>query len=251
MKITVIGATGMIGAKLVSRLRDSGHEVRSASPSSGVNSFTGEGLDGALSDADTLIDVTNAASFGSSDNAFEFFRRSGHNLVGKALQHGINHYLALSVVGTDRLVESDYFRAKMVQENLIRASGIQHTIVRSTQFFESLYGIIATAETGGEIRLSPARIRPVAADDAVAFIADVVEGTPTNGTVEIQGPQQFTLDELARVLLTAHEDPRPVVADLKAKYFEVELALTTLLPVDATRVGQRLFEDWLYRQMAR
>ena len=251
MNITIIGATGLIGGKLVSRLRESGHEVQAASPSTGVNSFTGEGLDSAIQGADVLVDVTNTSSFGSGDNAFEFFRRSGRNLLSKAQQHGVRHYIALSVVGTDRLVESDYFRAKMVQENLVRASGIPYTIVRSTQFFEFSYGIVAMAETGGEVRLSPVRIRPVAADDTVAFIADIASGVPNNDTVEIGGPQQFTLDELGRILLTAHEDIRPIVSDRGAKYFDVELAMETLLPVKATRIGGRLFGDWLYKQMER
>lgn len=250
MKITVIGATGLIGTKLVTALGLTRHSVYGASSSTGVNALTGEGLDGALDQADVLIDVTNTASFGDA-GAFEFFRRSSKTLIDAASRAGVGHYLALSVVGTDRLVESDYFRAKMVQENLIRACGIPYTIVRSTQFFEFSYGIVAMATNGDEVRLPPVEIRPIAADDTVQALAEISLGPPFNKTLEVAGPQTLTLDELARTVLTAHEDNRVVTSDPKATYFGVELARNTLLPVEAAYKGSKVFGDWLYKAMER
>lgn len=249
MKIAVIGATGLIGSKLVIALRAREQEVVAASPSSGVNTLTREGLEQALEGTDVLIDVTNTSTFGDS-SAFDFFRRSGHNLRSVAVASGVRHHIALSVVGTDRLVESDYFRAKMVQENLVRSSGTPFTIVRSTQFFEFCNGIVNMAADGNVLKLSNAWMRPVAADDTVKVLTEVALGKSANDTVEVAGTELFRLDDLARTLLTANEDPRPVITDNAARYFDVELAQRTLLPDPGAMSGKTRFEDWLYQMMS-
>lgn len=249
MRVAVIGATGMIGSRLVAALSYNGQNVVAASPSSGINSFTGEGLERALAGAEVLIDVTNTSAFGDH-NAFGFFRQSGTNLISAAIANGVSHYIALSVVGTDRLVESDYFRAKMVQENLIRASGLPFTIVRSTQFFEFCSGIVNMAAEGNSFRLSSAMVRPIAAGDTVSALTEVALGTPLNRTVEVAGPEDFRLDDLARILLAASEDTRGVLTDRTARYFDVGLAERTLLPGHEAIVGKIRFEDWLYQTMS-
>jgi uncharacterized protein YbjT (DUF2867 family) len=218
------------------------------STSTGVDAYTGEGLTAALADADVVIDVTNSGSFGDS-NALGFFKQAGKNLLAAAKDGGVGHYLALSVVATDRLVENDYFRAKMVQENLIRASGLPYTIVRSAQFFEFFNGIIDLAADGNGFRLSPSLVRPIAADEASTLISRIMIDAPRNDMVEIAGPESVQLDQLAREILTASEDPRSIAIDPEAPFFGVELAKTTLLPGAGALVGTVTFHDWLSRSM--
>ena len=248
MKFTVVGASGMMGSKIVRELERAGQSVSGASTSTGVDAYTGEGLRAALADADVLIDVTNSGSFGDS-NALGFFKQAGKNLLTAAKEAGVKHYLALSVVATDRLVENDYFRAKMVQENLIRASGLPYTIIRSAQFFEFFSGIINSAAEGGGFRLSPALVRPIAADEASTLISRIMVGAPRNDIVEIAGPESIQLDQLAREILTATEDTRSIAIDLEAPFFGVELAKTTLLPGTDALSGTVAFHDWLSRSM--
>lgn len=248
MKITVVGASGMMGSKIVRELERSGQDVNGVSTGSGVDAYTGEGLQAALDGADIVIDVTNSGSFGDS-NALGFFKQAGKNLLTAAKQAGVGHYLALSVVATDRLVENDYFRAKMVQENLIRASGLPHTIIRSAQFFEFFNGIISAAAEGNGLRLPPALVRPIAADEASTLISRIMVGSPRNDIVEIVGPEPVQLDQLAREILTATEDTRAIAIDPEAPFFGVELAKTTLLPGANALSGSVTFHDWLSRSM--
>ena len=222
MKIVVIGGSGLIGTKLVNNLRQQGHEVVAASPSSGVNTLTGEGLAEALAGAQVVVDVANSPSF--EDKAvLEFFETSGRNLLAAEAAAGVGHHVALSVVGTDRLLESGYFRAKMAQENLIKASTIPYTIVRATQFFEFVGGIAQSGTDGQTVRLSPALMQPIASDDVAAALADVAVGAPVNGTIELAGPEPIRLDELVRRFLSATQDPREVITDVHARYFGAEL----------------------------
>jgi uncharacterized protein YbjT (DUF2867 family) len=244
MKIVVIGGSGLIGTKLVNRLRQHGHEVVAASPASGVNTITGEGLDEALAGAQVVVDVANSPSF--EDKAvLEFFETSGRNLLAAEAGAGVGHHVALSVVGTDRLLESGYFRAKMAQENLIKASKIPYTILRSTQFFEFLSGIVQSSTVGQTVHLSPALVQPIASDDVAAALADVTVGAPVNGTVEVAGPEPLRLDELARRFLSANQDTRQVTTDVHARYFGVELNDQSLTPGDNPRIAPTRFEDWL------
>jgi len=246
MKIVVIGGTGLIGTKLVNKLRQSGHEVVAASPSSGVNTITGEGLAEALVGAQIVVDLANSPSF--EDKAvLEFFETSGRNLLAAEAASGVGHHVALSVVGSDRLPDSGYLRAKMAQENLIKASKIPYTIVRSTQFFEFLGGIAQSGTVGQTVRLSPALVQPIASDDVVAAMADVTVAAPVNGTVEIAGPERVSLAELVQRFLSANQDPRKVVADVHARYFGAELNDQSLTPGDNPRIGSTNFEAWLSR----
>lgn len=246
MKIVVIGGSGLIGTKLVSRLREKGHEVVAASPNSGVNTITGEGLADALAGAQVVVDVANSPSF--EDRAvLEFFQTSGRNLLAAEAAAGVKHHVALSVVGSDRLPDSGYLRAKMAQESLIKASKIPYTIVRSTQFFEFVNGIAQAATVGQTVRLSPARLQPIASDDVAAAVAEATLGAPVNGVIEIAGPERIPLDELARRYLRAAKDPRQVVADAHARYFGTELNDQSLTPGDNPRLGSIRFEDWLSR----
>jgi uncharacterized protein YbjT (DUF2867 family) len=248
MKIVVIGGSGLIGTKLVNRLRQDGHKVVAASPSSGVNTITGEGLADALAGAQVVVDVANSPSF--EDKAvMEFFETSGRNLLAAEAAAGVGHHVALSVVGTDRLLESGYFRAKMAQEKLIKASKIPYTILRSTQFFEFLNGIAESATDRQTVRLSPAFVQPVVSDDVAAALADITLGTPVNGTVELAGPERLSLDELVRRFLCAKQDARQVVADVHARYFGAELNDQSLTPGDKPRIGPTRFEDWLSRSI--
>lgn len=249
MKVTVVGASGMMGSRIVRELERAGQAVTEASTRTGVNAYTGEGLREALSGADVVIDVTNSGAFGESD-ALDFFRRAGKNLLSAAKENGVGHYIALSVVGTDRLVENDYFRAKMVQENLIKASGLPYTIIRSTQFFEFFNGILNAAVDDSGFRLPPAMTRLIAADEASTLISRIIVGPARNRTVEIGGPESVQLDQLARELLTATEDPRSIAIDPAALFFGVKLDRTTLLPEDDALAGSVTFHDWLYRSMA-
>jgi len=244
MKIVVIGGTGLIGTKLVNKLRQRGHEVVAASPASGVNTITGEGLAEVLAGTQVVVDVANSPSF-EDKAALEFFETSGHNLLAAELTAGVAHHVALSVVGTDRLLESGYFRAKMVQEKLIKASGIPYTIVHSTQFFEFLGGIAQSGTDGQTVHLSPALVQPIASDDVAAALADVALGAPVNGIVEVAGPERARLSELVQRLLNAKHDARKVVADAQARYFGAELNDRSLIPGDNPRIAPTGFEEWL------
>lgn len=249
MKITVMGASGRIGTRLVESLRQEGIEVIAASTSLGVDSVTGEGLRPAIAGADVVIDVTNAASFGDN-SALAFFKASTRNLLAASADAGVRHYIALSVVGTPRLVESDYFRAKMVQENLIRAARRPYTILHSTQFFEFISGVIDMGADGDGFRLPSASVSPIAADNVAEMLVELAMGTPRNDTVEIAGREQFGLDQIARMHLAANEDIRQVITDDSARYYGVELNDDTLLPLKRARVGSLRFVDWLSRSMA-
>jgi uncharacterized protein YbjT (DUF2867 family) len=246
MKIVVIGGSGLIGTKLVNELRSLGHEVVAASPSSGVNTITGEGLAEALAGAQVVVDVANSPSW--EDKAvLEFFETSGRNLLAAEAAAGVGHHIALSVVGTERLLASGYFRAKMAQETLIKASSIPYTIVRATQFFEFVGGIAQSTTDGQTVRLSPALVQPIVSDDVAAALAEVTLGAPLNGTVELAGPERLPLDKLVGQFLIATQDPREVVTDVHARYYGIELNDQSLTPGDNPRIGPTRFEDWLSR----
>lgn len=247
MNIVVIGGTGLIGSKLVTLLQARGHEALAASPNSGVNTLTGEGLDAALEGCDVVVDVANSPSF-ADDTVLEFFTTSGRNLLAAARRAGVKHHVALSVVGTQRLADSGYFRAKIAQEELIRASGLPYTIVHSTQFFEFLGGIAASAGQDDTIALSPAYIQPIASDDVAAAMADVVLGAPANGIVEIAGPDRVRLSDLVRDYLAVKGDTRTVRADVHARYFGAELQEDTLVPHGQARLGAIRIGSWLQAQ---
>ena len=248
MKIVVIGGSCLIGSKLVKKLRQMGHKVVAASPSSGVNSITGEGLAEALAGAQAVVDVTNSPSW--EDKAvLEFFETSTRNLLAAEVAAGVRHHVALSVVGTERLLQSGFFRAKMAQEDLIKASKFPYTIVRSTQFFEFVNGIAQSATDGQTVRLSPALVQPIVSDDVADALAEVTLGAPVNGTIEIAGPERLRLDELIRRFLSAKQDARQVVADVHARYFGLELNDQSLTPGDNPRIGPTRFEDWLSRSI--
>jgi len=244
MKIVVIGGSGLIGSKLVPKLREQGHEAIAASPKSGVNSITGEGLAEALKGASVVVDVTNAPSWEDAA-VMTFFETSTHNLLSYGAAAGVKHHVALSVVGTERLLASGFFRAKMAQENLIKASSIPYTIIRATQFFEFVKGIADFSTEGNKVRLPTALIQPMAADDVASAVGRIATGAPVNGTVEVGGPEKFRLGELVRQSLAAHKDPREVVADPHARYYGVELNERTLVPGDDARLSQTRFADWL------
>jgi uncharacterized protein YbjT (DUF2867 family) len=246
MKIVVIGGTGLIGSKTVERLRKKGHEVIAASPNSGVDTITGEGLAAALAGAQVVIDLANSPSF--EDKAvLEFFETSGRNLLAAEAVAGVGHHVALSVVGTERLQGSGYFRGKLAQEKLIRSSGIPYTIVHSTQFFEFLPSIVQAGTVGFTIRLSPAYVQPISADDVADAMADVALAAPANGMIEIAGPERVRLSELAGRFLEGTTNPRRVIADPQAVYFGVRLDDRSLIPGDNPRIGAMRFEDWLSR----
>ena len=248
MKIVVIGGTGLIGTKVVKKLRHLGHEVVAASPSSGVNTITGEGLSEALAGAQVVVDVANSPSW--EDKAvLQFFETSGRNLLAAEAAAGVGHHIALSVVGTERLLASGYFRAKMAQETLIKASPVPYTIVRATQFFEFVGGIAQSATDGQTVRLSPALMQPIVSDDVAAALVQVVVDAPLNGTVELAGPEPIRLDELVRQFLSAHRDARKVTTDVHALYFGIELNDQSLTPGDNPRLGPTRFEDWLRRSI--
>ena len=248
MKILVIGGSGLIGKKLVNNLRQQGHEVVAASPSSGVNTLTGEGLAQALVGAQVVVDVANSPTF-EGKAALEFFETSGRNLLAAETAAGVGHHVALSVVGTDRLQEMGYFRAKLAQENLIKASGIPYTIVRATQFFEFMGGIAQSGTVGQTVHASPALVQPIAADDVADALADVTLGAPVNGMIEIAGPERVGLDEFVGRFLRASKDPREIVADPQARYFELVLNDQSLTPGLNPRIGSTFFEDWLSRSI--
>jgi len=244
MKIVVIGGSGLIGSRVVTNLRQHGHEVIAASPSSGVNSITGEGLAQAFAGAQVVVDVTNAPSW--EDKAvLEFFETSSRNLLAAEAAARVGHHVALSVVGTDRLLASGYFRAKMAQEKLIKAGPGPYTIVRATQFFEFVGGIAQPATEGQTVRLPPAMMQPIAADDVAAFVADAALSKPLNGMFDIAGPEPIRQDELVRRFLKATGDAKTVITDPKALYYGLELNDRSLTPGDNPRLGPTRFEDWL------
>lgn len=247
MKIVVIGGTGLIGTKVVNRLRQNGHEVIAASPNTGVNTITREGLAEAVADTQVVVDVANSPSF-EAQAALEFFETAGRNMLAAEAAAGVIHHLALSVVGTERLLDSGYFRAKMAQEKLIKASGIPYTILRSTQFFEFARSIINDGTDGDVIRLSPALFQPIASDDVAAALADLAVGPPVNGTVEVAGPDQFPLDKFAQKYLEATNEKRRVIADVHARYFGIDVNDQSLTPGDKPRIGTTRFEAWLNSQ---
>jgi len=244
MKIVVVGGTGLIGRKLAGKLRAKGHEVIPAAPGTGVNTITGAGLDRALSGAEIVVDVTNSPSF-EDDAVLRFFETSGRNLLAAEAAAAVRHHVALSVVGTDRLPGCGYFRAKLAQENLIRASKIPYTILRATQFFEFVGAAVDSSADGQIVRLSPALFQPAASDDVAAALADVTLAAPINGVVELAGPERFSLDEFGRRYLTATKDRRKVIADIHARYFGAELDDRSLTPGQNPRLGAVRFEDWL------
>jgi uncharacterized protein YbjT (DUF2867 family) len=252
MKIVVIGGTGLIGSKLVGRLRQLGHEAVAASPNTGVNTLTGEGLAQALQGAQVVVDVANSPSF--EDKAvMDFFRTSTGNLLAAEKTAGVRHHLALSVVGTERLPESGYMRAKLAQEKLIKESGIPYTILHSTQFFEFVDAIIKSGAEGDVIRLSPALVQPIASDDVVEAMADLTLGAPVMGTVEVAGPEPLPLDKLAQKVLTAKGDKRRVIADVHWRYFGTEINDQSLTPTAGVtpRLGRISFDDWFAHAAAR
>jgi uncharacterized protein YbjT (DUF2867 family) len=250
MRIVVIGGTGLIGSKTVNILRQRGHDVVAASPSSGVNTLTGEGLARALAGAQVIVDLANSPSF-EDKPSMEFFETSGRNLLAAEKTAGVKHHVALSVVGTDRLTKSGpgslsgYFRAKLAQENLIKASGIPFTIVHATQFFEFAKNIAQSGTDGSTVRLSSVLMQPMAADDVAAAVAAVALGQPVNGMIEIAGPDQICQDELVRQYLSATGDPRKVVTDDKPLYYGIEVNDQSLVPGPNPRLGKMHFKDWL------
>jgi uncharacterized protein YbjT (DUF2867 family) len=248
MKMVVIGGTGLIGSKVVERLRKRGHTVVAAAPSSGVNALTGEGLSEAMADTDVVVDVANSPSF-EDQAVLDFFETSGRNLAAAEKKAGVKHHVALSVVGTGRpaFAASGYVRAKMAQEKLIRAAGIPYTIVHSTQFFEFLNGIADGGGQGKEIHLSSGLMQPIASDDVADAVTDYALGAAVNGTVEIGGPEKAPLAEWVQRFLTAIRDPRKVVADPRTPYFGAVLEPDTLLPGDNARLGAQDFKAWFAR----
>jgi uncharacterized protein YbjT (DUF2867 family) len=255
MKIVVIGGTGLIGSKTVERLRKKGHEVVAASPSTGVNTLTGEGLAEALAGAQVVVDVANSPSF-EDKPALEFFETSGRNLLAAEKAAGVRHHVALSVVGTDRLTGSGpgslsgYFRAKLAQESLIKASGIPFTIVHATQFFEFAKGIAQSGADASTVRLSPVLMQPIAADDVAAAVADIALEEPINGMIEVAGPDQIRQDELVRQFLSATGDTRKIITDDRSLYFGITVNDQSLVPGDSPRLGATHFSDWLKRPTA-
>ena len=248
MRILVIGGTGLIGSKLVTGLREKGHDVLAAAPNTGVNTITGEGLADAVRGAAVVVDVSNSPSF--EDTAvMTFFETSTRNLLAAEAQAKVGHHVALSVVGTDRLSESGYFRAKIAQEKLIKGSSIPYSIVHATQFFEFVKSIAAAATEGNRVRLAPVLIQPMAADDVASAVGRFATAPPLNGMVEIAGPETFRLDELVRQRLRAENDSREVLADPRARYSGAVLTERTLLPDDNAQLGKIRFEDWLSQPM--
>lgn len=244
MKIVVNGGSGLIGTKLVRYLRPQGHEVVAASPSSGVDTITGKGLAEALAGASVVVDVSNSPSWEDAA-VMEFFETSTRNLLAGGAAAGVGHHVALSVVGAERLLQSGCFRAKIAQEHLIERSSIPYSIVRATQFFEFVPSIADIATDGGNVRLPPVLIQPMAAGDVAAEVGRTATGAPLNGVVEVGGPRPFRLDRLAQLYLAAHRDPRQVLTDPHAPYYGIQVSENTLPPGDDARLGTTRFEDWL------
>jgi uncharacterized protein YbjT (DUF2867 family) len=248
MRIVVIGGTGLIGSKLVEKLRTDGHDPLAASPDTGVNTLTGEGLAEALEGAEVVVDVANAPNWGD-EAVLEFFQTSTRNVLAAEIAAGVTHHVVLSVVGADRLAESGYMRAKVAQEDGIKAGSVPYTILRATQFFEFIGRIADSSVDGDTIHLAPVLVQPEAADDVAAALADIAVSEPVNGTVELAGPEQFPLDELARRVLRANNDPREVTADVHARYFGAELDEHSLTPGDNPRIAPTHFADWLNQSL--
>ena len=244
MKIVVIGGTGLIGSKLVEKLRRAGHETLAASPESGVDAYSGKGLERALEGAQVVIDVSNAPDWDDAA-VLDFFQTTSRHLLAVETTTGMRHHVLLSVVGTDRLPDSGYFRAKLAQEDAVGAASVPYTILRATQFFEFMGRIADSSMNGDTIHLAPVLVQPEAADDVAAALAQIAQGEPVNGIVELAGPEQFRLDELARRVLEAKNDPRQVKADIHARYFGAELEEHSLTPGDNPRLAPTRFEDWL------
>ena len=249
MKIVVIGGSGLIGSRLVKKLREKGHRPLAASPSSGVDTLTGKGLAVALAGAQVVVDVSNAPTWDDAA-VLAFFQTTARNLLAAETAAGVRHHVTLSVVGTDRLPDSGYLRAKLAQEQVVKAATIPYTILRATQFFEFIGRIADSNADGDTVRLAPVLVQPEAADDVVNALADIAVSAPVNGTVDLAGPERFRLDELARRVLRAHDDPRPVVADVHARYFGAELDDHSLTPGDSPRIAPTRFEDWLSQSSA-
>ncbi|MDP3797509.1 MAG: SDR family oxidoreductase [Polaromonas sp.] len=249
MKVVIIGGSGLIGKKLAALLQQAGHAMVAASPSSGVNAVTGEGLSQVLAGAEVVVDVTNSPSF-EDEAVMNFFRSSTQNLLAAELAAGVRHHVALSVVGSERVPESGYFRAKVAQESIIKGSTVPYTIVRATQFFEFLESIAYVSTQGQTVRASSARLQPIAADDVAAALAKVATEAPLNDTCEIAGPQSFRLDELLRRTLQASQDPREVVTDDDALYFGTRLDDESLTPGAHARIGTTSLESWLANNAA-
>jgi uncharacterized protein YbjT (DUF2867 family) len=249
MKIVVIGGTGLIGSKTVAILRQGGHEVVAASPNSGVNTITGEGLKEALEGAQVVIDLANSPSF--ADNAvLEFFQTSGRNLRAAEAAAGVQHHIALSIVGTDRTPDNGYFRAKVAQEKLVETSGVPYTIIRSTQFLEFLRSIADASTDGNIVTLSPGLFQPIAADDVAAIVADVALAPPRNGIIEIAGPERAPFNEFVARYLKGIRDPREVVSDPEARYWGGRVEKDSLVPLGEARLGRIGFDEWLRRSQA-
>lgn len=246
MKIVVIGGTGLIGSKTVERLRAKGHEVLAASPNSGVNTVTGEGLAEALTGAQVVVDLANSPSF-EEKAALDFFEAAGRNLFPAERAAGVRHHVALSVVGTDRMQDMGYFRGKLLQEKLIRNSGVPYTIVHATQFFEFVGAIAQSATAGTTVRVPPGGFQPIAADNVADAMARAALMEPLNGMMEIAGPERATLGDFVARFLKATNDPRTIVVDPNARYFEVAIDEKTLVPGDGARLGEIRFDDWLRR----
>src|SRR6186713_849615 len=250
MRIVIIGGTGLIGSKTTVILRRGGHEVIAASPSSGVNTITGEGVKEAVNGAQAVIDLANSPSF--EDNAvLEFFQTSGRHLLAAEAAVGVRHHIALSIVGTDRTPDNGYFRAKVAQENLIETSGIPYTIIRSTQFLEFLGSIAAMSADGNVVRLSPGLFQPIAADDVAAIVADVALAAPRSGIVEIAGPERAPFYEIVARYLKAVGDPRAVVSDPEARYWGGRVEELSLVPLGEARLGHIGFDEWLRRSQSK
>lgn len=248
MKIVVIGGSGLIGTKVVAQLRQQGNQVIAASPSTGINTITGEGLADAMKDTDIVIDLANSPSF--EDNAvMEFFQTAGRNLLGAEISAGVKHHVALSIVGVDIMQNIGYMRAKKAQEDLIKQSGVPYTIVRSTQFLEFMKGIADQATDGTEVHLSDVKFQPIASDDVAAFVAKYALGTPVNGIVEIAGPERYDMYEIIGRFLQETNDPRKVVANGRPQYFGGEVTHTALVPAGEAQLGAINFEKWVSTQL--
>ena len=246
MKILVIGGTGLIGSKLVERLREAGHDPVPASPDTGVNTYTGEGLEQALEGAEVVVDVSNAPAWDDAA-VLDFFQTTARNVLAAEEATGVSHHVVLSVVGTDRLQDSGYFRGKLAQEDAVMSASIPYTILRATQFFEFIGRIADTSTEGDTVHLPPVLIQPEAADDVAAALADIAVSAPVNGTLELAGPEAFMFDELVRRVLSAKNDPRSVTADEDARYFGARLDERTLTPGENPRIAPTRLEDWLSR----
>jgi uncharacterized protein YbjT (DUF2867 family) len=246
MKIVVVGGTGLIGSKLIEKLRGEGQRAEPASPASGVNTLTREGLAAALEGVAVVVDVTNSPSFEDAA-VLRFFQTSTRNLLKAEATAGVSHHVALSVVGTERLSESGYFRGKIAQEELIEGASIPYSIVHATQFFEFIKSIADDATDGDTVRLAPVFVQPIAADDVASALRRIAVGSPVNGIVEVAGPQRLRLDELVRRYLSARHDPRDVISDPEARYFGAKLSERTLVPSGDAILAETPFEDWVDR----